>query len=87
MTILRYPFSNNFIYVRHAVSYRDLEHFFLAKSIARVFKGIQAGALRVDQMMFISNIITYLTENGSIGKKILFEPLPTNIHIHGLVDF
>jgi type I restriction enzyme R subunit len=45
---------------------------------------IQAGTLRADQMTFINNIINYLTKNGMIEKKMLFEPPFTNIHDQGL---
>jgi len=45
---------------------------------------IQAGSLRADQMTFINNIINYLTKNGMIEKKMLFEPPFTNIHDQGL---
>lgn len=46
---------------------------------------IQAGSLRADQMTFINNIISYLTKNGMIDKKMLFEPPFTNQHQDGLV--
>lgn len=46
---------------------------------------IQAGNLSGDQMTFINNIITYLTKNGIIDKKMLFEPPFTNIHQDGLI--
>jgi type I restriction enzyme R subunit len=46
---------------------------------------IQAGTLRADQMTFINNIITYLTKNGMINKKMLFEPPFTHIHDQGLL--
>jgi len=45
---------------------------------------IQAGSLRADQMTFINNIVSYLTKNGMIEKKMLFEPPFTNIHDQGL---
>jgi type I restriction enzyme R subunit len=45
---------------------------------------IQAGALKPDQMTFINNIISYLTRNGTIDKKMLFEPPFTNVHDQGL---
>jgi type I restriction enzyme R subunit len=45
---------------------------------------LQAGDLRADQMTFINNIITYLTKNGVIDKKMLFEPPFTDIHDQGL---
>ena len=46
---------------------------------------IQAGTLRADQMTFINNIISYLTKNGVIDKKMLFEPPFTDIHDQGLL--
>ena len=45
---------------------------------------IQAGHLRADQMTFINSIITYLTKNGVIDKKKLFEPPFTHIHDQGV---
>ena len=45
---------------------------------------IQMGNLKPDQMTFINNIISYLTKNGMIDKKMLFEPPFTNIHDQGL---
>ncbi|MFC1536857.1 DEAD/DEAH box helicase family protein [Pseudomonadota bacterium] len=46
---------------------------------------IQAGNLRADQMTFINQIISYLTKNGTIDKKMLFESPFTNIHDQGLL--
>ena len=46
---------------------------------------IQAGNLRADQMTFMNNIISYLSKNGTIEKKMLFEPPFTNIHDQGLL--
>ena len=46
---------------------------------------IQAGNLRAEQMTFINSVITYLTKNGMIDKKMLFEPPFTNIHDQGLL--
>jgi len=46
---------------------------------------IQAGGLRANQMTFMNNIISYLTKNGVIEKKMLFEPPFTNVHQDGLV--
>ncbi|MDX8405598.1 MAG: type I restriction-modification enzyme R subunit C-terminal domain-containing protein, partial [Mariprofundus sp.] len=46
---------------------------------------IQAGNLRADQMTFIYTIITYLTRNGMIDKRMLFESPFTNIHDQGLL--
>jgi len=45
---------------------------------------IQAGNLRADQMSFMNTIITHLTKNGIIDKKMLFEPPFTHIHDQGL---
>ncbi len=45
---------------------------------------IQARNLSADQITFINSIITYLTKNGVIDKKMLFEPPFTNIHDQGL---
>ncbi|PID47783.1 MAG: hypothetical protein CSB47_00295 [Proteobacteria bacterium] len=45
---------------------------------------IQAGNLRADQMTFINSIITFLTKNGMIDKKMLFEPPFTDVHDQGL---
>lgn len=45
---------------------------------------IQAGNLTPNQMTFINNIISYLTQNGTIEKKMLFEPPFTNLHDQGL---
>ena len=46
---------------------------------------ILTGNLRADQMTFINNIISYLTKNGTIDKKMLFEAPFTNIHDQGLL--
>ena len=46
---------------------------------------IQTGNLRADQMTFINSIISYLTSNGTINKKMLFEAPFTNIHDQGLL--
>jgi type I restriction enzyme, R subunit len=46
---------------------------------------IQAGTLRADQVTFINNIINYLTRNGTIDKKLLFEPPFTHINDQGLL--
>ena len=45
---------------------------------------IQAGNLRADQLTFIDCIIRYLTTNGTIDKKLLFEPPFTNLHDQSL---
>ena len=46
---------------------------------------IQAGNLRADQMTFINTIINYLTKNGTIEKKMLFEPPFTDMHDQGVL--
>jgi type I restriction enzyme R subunit len=46
---------------------------------------IHAGNLQADQMTFMNNIINYLTKNGMIEKKMLFESPFTNIHDQGLL--
>ena len=46
---------------------------------------LQAGNLRADQMTFINTIITYLTQNGTIDKKMLFEPPFTDVNDQGLL--
>ncbi|CAA6827604.1 MAG: Type I restriction-modification system, restriction subunit R (EC [uncultured Thiotrichaceae bacterium] len=45
---------------------------------------IQSAHLQADQMTFMNTIITYITKNGVIDKKMLFEPPFTNIHDQGL---
>ena len=45
---------------------------------------IQAGNLSADQMTFIQNIISYLTKNGTIERKMLFESPFTDLHDQGL---
>lgn len=45
---------------------------------------IQDGNLRADQITFINNIISYLTKNGVIEKKMLFEAPFTDDHYEGL---
>lgn len=46
---------------------------------------LQAGNLRVDQMTFIQNIITYLSKNGTIEPSMLFESPFTDINDRGLL--
>ena len=41
--------------------------------------------LNAELMTFINNIISYLTKNGTIDKKILVESPFTNIHDQGLL--
>ena len=45
---------------------------------------VQSANLQADQMTFMNTIITYLTKNGVIDKKMLFEAPFTNIHDQGL---
>ncbi len=45
---------------------------------------IQKGHLKADQLTFINNIISYLTSNGMIEKKMLFEAPFTNVHDQGV---
>jgi type I restriction enzyme R subunit len=46
---------------------------------------LQVSNLRADQMTFINNIITYLTKNGTIDKRMLFEPPFTDVNDQGLL--
>ena len=46
---------------------------------------IQAGQLSADQMTFMTSIINYLSKNGVIEKKMLFEPPFTHQHDQGLL--
>ncbi|MCC9071266.1 DEAD/DEAH box helicase family protein [Flavobacterium sp. F-65] len=46
---------------------------------------LQAGNLRADQMIFIQNIITHLTKNGTIEPSMLFESPFTDINDNGLL--
>jgi len=51
----------------------------------KAFAGfLQTGNLRAAQMTFINTIISYLTKNGTIDKKMLFEPPFTDQHDQGL---
>jgi type I restriction enzyme R subunit len=45
---------------------------------------IQSGNLAADQITFINNIISFLTQNGTIDKSMLFEPPFTNINDQGI---
>ena len=45
---------------------------------------IQSGNLAADQITFINNIISFLTQNGTIDKTMLFEPPFTNINDQGI---
>ena len=46
---------------------------------------LQAENLRADQITFIDRIIQFLTKNGKIEKKMLFEPPFTDIHDEGVI--
>lgn len=46
---------------------------------------LQAGNLRADQMIFIQNIITHLTKNGTIEPSMLFESPFTDINDGGVL--
>ena len=45
---------------------------------------IQSGNLSANQITFINNIISFLTQNGTIDKAMLFEPPFTNINDQGI---
>ena len=54
-------------------------------AVSEVFADfIQNGNLTSDQITFINNIVAYLTENGIIAKKKLFQTPFTNDHFEGL---
>ncbi|MFK7935007.1 MAG: DEAD/DEAH box helicase family protein [Saprospiraceae bacterium] len=46
---------------------------------------LQTGNLRADQMTFVNNIIQFLTQNGTIEPKMLFESPFTDAHDEGLI--
>ncbi len=46
---------------------------------------LQIGHLKADQMRFITQIVSHLTINGTIGMTLLFEPPFTDIHDQGLM--
>ncbi len=46
---------------------------------------LRAGNLRADQMTFVNNIINYLTQNGTIDKRMLFESPFTDVNDQGLL--
>lgn len=46
---------------------------------------LQRGNLRADQISFLHSIIQYLEKNGSIQKRLLFEPPFTNLNDQGLL--
>ncbi|MEM6630446.1 MAG: DEAD/DEAH box helicase family protein [Bacteroidota bacterium] len=45
---------------------------------------LQTGILRADQMTFLHTLMKYLTQHGTIDKKILFEPPFTDLHDQGI---
>ena len=45
---------------------------------------LQVGNLRGDQMTFIKTIISYLTKNGTIHKRMLFQPPFTDLNDQGI---
>lgn len=45
---------------------------------------LQVGNLRADQMTFISTIISYLTQNGTIDKRMLYEAPFTDLNDQGI---
>ena len=45
---------------------------------------LQVGNLRADQMTFVKTIISYLTKNGTIDKKMLYEPPFTDLNDQGI---
>ena len=45
---------------------------------------LQTGNLRADQMTFIKTIISYLSKNGTIDKKMLFESPFTEVNDQGI---
>jgi len=56
------------------------------KSANEVFSDfLQSGNLKADQMTFINNIISYLTVNGTIDKRMLFQSPFTDVHDQGLL--
>lgn len=46
---------------------------------------IQSGNLSADQITFINSIISFLTQNGTIDKEMLFEPPFTEINDQGIM--
>ena len=46
---------------------------------------LRTAPLRADQMTFIDNIISYLTQNGTVEPALLFEPPFTDLHDQGLM--
>ena len=45
---------------------------------------LQVGNLRADQMTFIKTIINYLSKNGTIDKRMLYEPPFTDLNDQGI---
>lgn len=45
---------------------------------------LQVGNLRADQMTFVKTIISYLTKNGTIDKRMLYEPPFTDLNDQGI---
>lgn len=45
---------------------------------------LQVGNLRADQMTFIKTIISYLTKNGMIDKRMLYESPFTDLNDQGI---
>ena len=45
---------------------------------------LQVGDLRADQMTFVKTIISYLTKNGTIDKRMLYEPPFTDLNDQGI---
>lgn len=45
---------------------------------------LQVGNLRADQMTFVKTIISYLSKNGTIDKRLLYEPPFTDLNDQGI---
>ena len=45
---------------------------------------LQVGDLRADQMTFVKTIISYLSKNGTIDKRMLYEPPFTDLNDQGI---
>ena len=45
---------------------------------------LQVGNLRADQMTFVKTIVSYLTKNGTIDKRMLYEPPFTDLNDQGI---
>ena len=48
---------------------------------------LQTGSLRADQMTFLRTLMNYLTQHGTIDKRILFESPFTDLHDQGIYGF